>query len=79
MSEEKKNEILNEKLDKEEMDAVTGGGLFGARGSGGCAKDFFGRTCTATVEKGSWCHSNDYCEAYSETYRHVEAPQPRTW
>ena len=66
MSEEKKNEILEEKLDTEELEAVNGGGA--ARGPGSCAKDFYVEPCKATVEKESWCHRNDFCSIWSETY-----------
>ena len=74
MSDEKKQEILDQQPDTEELNAVTGGQLIGSGGSGGCARDFFDRTCTATVEKGSWCRRNDYCELFSEKYEHVEHP-----
>lgn len=67
MSEEKKSEILEEKLDTEELDAVSGG--FKSQGRGGCSANYYDRTCTATVEKGSWCHRNDWCEMLSEGYR----------
>ena len=83
MSEEKKNEILEEKLDTEELDAVSGGGLptgdnckdpsaeetkYWSNRHGGCDKAFYKQKCKATVEHGSWCWSNDLCSRWSENY-----------
>ena len=63
MSEEKKNEILLEKLDSSELEAVSGGRghLFGAAGPGGCTGVWYEETCRATVERWSQCSSNDFC------------------
>lgn len=78
MDEEKKNEILGEKYDTEEMEAVSGGGSLGPvkrvktpDTHGGCNKNYYRQDCTATVEKGSHCWSNDWCIRWSETYSRV--------
>ena len=63
MSEEKKNEILDENLDENELDAVSGGRghLFGAPGACGCTGVWFAGKCKATVERWSQCRRNDFC------------------
>ena len=68
MSEEKKNEILGEKLDAEELDAVSGGHLFGAGGNGNCTSSYYEGGCHATVEKGSLCRSSDFCLVNDKKY-----------
>ena len=47
-----------EKLDLDELDAV----------SGGCDRNWVTDGCAATCEEGSWCSSNDYCRAFEVTY-----------
>ena len=47
-----------EKLDLDELDAV----------SGGCDRNWVKDGCAATCEEGSWCSSNDYCRAFEVTY-----------
>ena len=47
-----------EKLDFEELDAV----------SGGADRDWKRDGCAATCESGSWCWSNDFCMAWDVTY-----------
>ena len=79
MSEENKNEILKEKVDKEEMDAINGGNRppvtderyserHRALKEGGCSRNYYRQNCTATVEDGSWCWTNDRCHHFSEQY-----------
>ena len=48
----------SEKLDLEELDAV----------SGGADRDWQKDGCAATCEYGSWCGSNDYCQIWDVTY-----------
>ena len=48
----------NERLDLEELDAV----------SGGADRDWKKDGCAATCEAGSWCGSNDYCMIWDVTY-----------
>ena len=47
-----------EKLDLDELDAV----------SGGAHRDWVQDGCAATCEEGSWCWSNDKCEFWDVTY-----------
>ena len=47
-----------EKLDLDELDAV----------SGGANRDYAKEGCAATVEVGSWCWSNDHCMYWDVTY-----------
>ena len=81
MSEEKKNEILNEKLDTEELNAVSGGKppcddglsdedlkILTAERKGNCSGLFYAEKCRATVENGSWCRSNDKCIHFDVKY-----------
>ena len=55
--------ILSRELDKDELEAVSGGT---AGGPGACTGSFFEEKCAATVESGSWCASNDWCVALSD-------------
>ena len=55
-----------EKLDLEELDAV----------SGGADRDWVKDGCAATVEIGSWCWSNDHCVAFDVTYDNLWATCP---
>ena len=78
MSEEKKHEILEEKLDENELDAVSGGIHHGRRvlkktnlkpdERNYCSGVYYAEKCKATVESGSWCGSNDRCMIFSEQY-----------
>ena len=70
MSEEKKNEILEEKVNTEELEAVNGGWDI-AEGKGGCKKCYYREGCTATVEEGSHCWKNDYCALIKEGYHRL--------
>ena len=47
-----------------------GGGIIteGAEHRGGCQYNFWVQECAATVEKGSWCGSNDYCAKWEVQY-----------
>ena len=47
----------SEKLDLNELDAVSGG-----------ARDWRKEGCAATCEPGSWCGSNDFCHIWDVTY-----------
>ena len=38
------------------------GELGSAGGNGNCGFDYYEGACSATVEKGSWCWSNDWCQ-----------------
>ncbi|NLC75265.1 MAG: hypothetical protein GX685_08615 [Clostridiales bacterium] len=60
-----KNEILSKEIDKDELETVSGGT---AGGPGGCTGSYFREKCSATVEQGSWCGSNDWCTVFSEHY-----------
>lgn len=63
--------IMNRELDDAELDAVSGGTGFiteGAEHRGGCQYNFWVQECAATVEKGSWCGSNDYCAKWDVQY-----------
>ena len=87
MSEEKKNEILEEKLDAEELDAVSGG-RYGHRcpkgtgkstddyqvkdQHGNCSSTYWKEKCSATVEHGSHCWSDDKCEHWSVKYTKID-------
>ena len=48
----------HEKLDLDELDAV----------SGGADRDWKKQGCAATCEAGSWCGSNDFCMIWDVTY-----------
>ena len=48
----------SEKLDLEELDAI----------SGGEHRDWVKDGCAATCEEGSWCWSNDKCQVWDVTY-----------
>ena len=49
---------MSERLDLEELDAV----------SGGADRDWKKDGCAATCEQGSWCGSNDFCMIWDVTY-----------
>ena len=76
MSEEKKNEILQEKLDTEELEAVSGGKKMESGSNngpkidkhGGCSSNYWKEKCSATVENGSCCWKDDHCSVFSEKY-----------
>ena len=55
---EKHRSSKNEKLDLEELDAV----------SGGFDRDWTKDGCAATCEYNSWCGSNDFCYFFDVTY-----------
>ena len=50
--------LQKEKLDLNELDAV----------SGGSDRNWVKDGCAATCEEGSWCWSNDKCEIWDVTY-----------
>ena len=50
--------LQKEKLDLDELDAV----------SGGSDRNWVKDGCAATCEEGSWCWSNDKCEIWDVTY-----------
>jgi len=61
MSDNIKKEILNKKIDEDQLNKISGGG--DAAGNGGCDGNYFLENCRATVEAGSHCGlSHDYCE-----------------
>lgn len=74
VSEVKEAYTLNRELDDEELSTLSGGARCsvlwaeGARGNGNCGGSFYKESCAATVEKGSWCGSNDYCGRYQVVY-----------
>ena len=49
-------------LDDEELESV----------AGGADRDFSSDGCAATVEEGSWCGSNDYCNLFDVTYTNFD-------
>ena len=51
---------MSEKLDLNELDAV----------SGGFDRDWLKDGCAATCEISSWCGSNDWCQVWDVTYDH---------
>ena len=55
-----------EKLDLQELDAV----------SGGADRDWVKDGCAATCEVGSWCWSNDQCQIWDVTYSNFWAKCP---
>ena len=55
---EKHQSAKNEKLDLDELDAV----------SGGADRDWQKDGCAATCEETSWCGSNDFCQIWDVTY-----------
>lgn len=65
MSDEKKQDILEQQLDADELNAVSGGK---AQGNGNCSKRYYTKPCTATVEQGSWCRKDDFCHYKSSIY-----------
>ena len=50
----------SDKLDLDELDAV----------SGGFDRDWLKDGCAATCERSSWCSSNDWCQIWDVTYDH---------
>ena len=55
---ERRRSSMSEKLDVDELDAV----------SGGTNRDWKKDGCSATCEEGSWCWSNDKCEIFDVIY-----------
>ena len=55
----------SEKLDLEELEAVSGG-----------ARDWVKDGCAATCEVGSWCWSNDHCAIFDVQYDNFWATCP---
>ena len=55
-----------DKLELDELDAV----------SGGADRDWVKDGCAATCEVSSWCWSNDYCMAWETTYDNFWATCP---
>ena len=55
---EKHKSAKSEKLDLNELDAV----------SGGADRDWKKQGCAATCEESSWCGSNDWCYCWDVTY-----------
>lgn len=55
---ERRRSSMSEKLDVNELDAV----------SGGTNRDWKKDGCAATCEEGSWCWSNDKCEIFGVVY-----------
>lgn len=65
MSDLDKEKILKQDVADDELKAVSGGW---AAGNGGCKESYYVQKCAATVEKGSWCNTNDWCNVFSVTY-----------
>lgn len=63
-----KEDILNKKVDEKELKEVNGGVGAGADGHGGCSGAYYKEICSATVEKDSWCLSDDWCFMFDCTY-----------
>ena len=63
---ERHRSLAHEKLDLNELDAV----------SGGADRDWKRDGCAATCEVGSWCSSNDYCVIWDVTYDNFWATCP---
>jgi len=63
---EKHESSKSEKLDLDELDAV----------SGGADRDWTKDGCAATCESGSWCGSNDWCNIWDVTYDNFWATCP---
>ena len=57
---ERHRSASSEKLDLDELDAV----------SGGFDRDWLKDGCAATCEISSWCGSNDWCQMFDVTYDH---------
>ena len=53
-------QMQGQEISDEELDAV----------SGGKHQDWLTDGCTATVEPGSWCWTDDYCHIWDSTYDH---------
>ena len=62
----------SEKLDENELDAVSGG-FIDVDGEK-LDRDWASQGCAATCEKESWCWSNDRCEMWSVTYANFHKP-----
>ena len=62
---------LGRELDEKELDSVSGGYTGGSDGKGSCVSNSYKEKCAATVEIGSWCGSNDWCETWDELYTWV--------
>ena len=59
-------------LDENELDTVSGGiAILGCPHMGNCRGFFWKEPCHCTVEKGSYCASNDYCINWSNEYLDV--------
>ena len=73
-SEVKEAYAMNREMDDEELLSLTGGSgcsviiKSGAKGPGHCAENYYDEKCAATVETGSWCGSNDFCETWDVVY-----------
>jgi hypothetical protein len=65
-----KTQILGQKLDDDELDAISGGGR--ASGVGGCSSDYYYENCGATVEKGSDCWGVDFCTVTNSRMHKVD-------
>ena len=52
--------LQGQEISDEELDAV----------SGGADRDWLKDGCSATVEPGSWCWSDDFCYTWDTTYDH---------
>ena len=63
---ERHQSTKSERLDLEELEAV----------SGGADRDWTKDGCAATCESGSWCGSNDYCNIWDVTYDNFWATCP---
>lgn len=58
----------NKELNENELETVSGGIALGHGGCKNAKREYYKEECSATVEEGSWCHKNDYCEFLSERY-----------
>lgn len=58
-----KDNISSQELSLDELDLVAGGG-----DSANCTGEWYIGNCSATVESGSWCMSNDDCVVWEVTY-----------
>lgn len=61
-----KGAVLNQAVSDEELDVAAGGVDYS-----NCHRNFFDRSCTATVEQGSLCWTDDYCQAFDSRYQCV--------
>lgn len=67
--EENKKKILDQQPNEKELEAVQGGFSLG---TGNCSGAYYVEKCTATVEKNSWCSSDDWCAIADSTYEMTE-------